>query len=70
MKKNTINKSFLLYLLALLLWLSFDSCSKKPTPEEEKEDIEVSDSDNDYQQEDFMSNDTILHKTKAQYVIY
>ena len=65
-----------LHLMAILaiLCLTFGSCNQKPTSGAQENDVEVSDSvsnrDNEHQTKDTLENNAIIHKTKAQYVIY
>ena len=63
-------KSFMLYLIAVLLCLSLGSCSQTAAPEEQNGASEVSNNDTDNKLEEIHNNDIVIHKTKAQYVIY
>jgi hypothetical protein len=65
-----MNKSFMLYLIAVLLCLSLGSCSQTPAPEEEDDASEVSNTDTDNKLEEIHNKDVVIRKTKAQYVIY
>ena len=73
--KDTIIKSmkirfFVLCLIVVLLCLSFGSCKNEQTPEEQKMDLEEANSKNDSSKVEMKNKNIILHKTKAQYVIY
>ena len=57
-----------LYLVAILLCLSFCSCKNEQTSEDQKTDLE--EAQNDSSEVDMKKKNIILHKTKAQYVIY
>ena len=65
-----MNRSFMLYLIAVLLCLSLGSCSQTPSPEEQDGGSEVSDTDTGNKLEEMRNKDVMIHKTKAQYVIY
>ena len=64
------NKSFILYFIAVLLCLSLGSCSQTPASEEQNGASEVSDNDTDNKLEGLHNKGIVIHKTKAQYVIY
>lgn len=66
----TMKKSFMLYLIAVLLCLLLGSCSQTPAQEEENGTSEVSDADTDNKMEGIHQKDVVIRKTKAQYVIY
>jgi PBP1b-binding outer membrane lipoprotein LpoB len=63
-----MKKSFMLYLITVLLCLLLGSCSQ--TPAEEDGVSEVSDADTDNKMEGIHQKDVVIRKTKAQYVIY
>ena len=65
-----MNKSFMLYLIAVLLCLSLGSCSQTPASEEQNGASEVSNNGTDNKLEKVHNNGIVIHKTKAQYVIY
>ena len=65
-----MNKSFMLYLIAVLLCLSLGSCSQTPAAEEQNDASEVSNTDTGNKLENIRNKDVVIHKTKAQYVIY
>ena len=65
-----MNKSFMLYLIAVLLCLSLGSCSQTAAPEEQNDASEVSNTDTGNKLENIRNKDVVIHKTKAQYVIY
>ena len=65
-----MNKSFMLYLIAVLLCLSLGSCSQTPASEEQNGASEVSNNGTDNKLEDIHNKGVVIHKTKAQYVIY
>ena len=64
------NKSFILYFIAVLLCLSLGSCSQTPAPDVQNGASGVSDNGTDNKLEDMRNKDVVIHKTKAQYVIY
>ena len=66
------NKSFVLYLMAVLLCLSIGSCGGGQAAEDQEMDQEVSDGKNDSitKTENGKERDVIHRRTKAQYVIY
>ena len=65
-----MKRSFMLYLIAVLLCLSLGSCSETPAPEEQNGASEVSNNGTDNKLEDIHNKGVVIHKTKAQYVIY
>ena len=65
-----MNKSFMLYLIAVLLCLSLGSCSQTAAPDEQNGATGVSDNGTDNKLEDMRNKDVVIHKTKAHYVIY
>ena len=65
-----MNKSFMLYLIAVLLCLSLGSCSQTAAPEEQNDASGVSNNGTGNKLEGIRNKDVIIRKTKAQYVIY
>ena len=63
-----MSRFFVFYFIAVLLCLSFGSCKNEVTPEDQKTDLE--EAQNDSSEVDMKKKNIILHKTKAQYVIY
>ena len=70
MKAKTKNRSLLLCLLAVLLCLLFGCGGQASAPQEQQKEAEVWNMDNDSLSKKIIKRDTVIHKTKAQYVIY